>query len=72
MREIAGSRSAALRSLRQRSLEVKGHDWRRDGIDYLDTWIRSEQNRRLASALVYVEQRSPGDIAVELAESLSR
>jgi shikimate kinase len=62
----------SITTLRRRAEASKGHDWIRDGVDYLDLWVRSPQNRSLADHVVYCLDRSPGTLASDVAEKLSR
>ena len=57
----------SVRVLRQRSLaERGGHNWVLDGNDLLDDWVRSDLNRALADAIVFVDGRAPRDVADEI------
>lgn len=68
--ECDRARSAAL--LRERSVASKRHDWRVGDIDYLDVWVRSDQNRRLADHVMYLRGRSPLAVATHVAGALER
>lgn len=63
--ECDRARSVAL--LRQRSVASKRHDWRVGDIDYLDVWVRSDQNRRLADHVIYLCGRTPIVAATQVA-----
>jgi shikimate kinase len=52
-------RERSLDLLRSRTLEGRGHNWVREGVDYLTEWIDSEQNRALASRTVFVGDLDP-------------
>lgn len=58
--------------LRERCLLAKGHDWNRDGVDYLHEWCVSAQNRRLADAVVADRGRTPAEVAAEIARRTRR
>ncbi|MEO1055336.1 MAG: shikimate kinase [Actinomycetota bacterium] len=62
----APSLDESLRVLRARSLHAKGHDWIRDGRDFLAEWIASTQNRTLADHVVYTHEKTPEQVAREL------
>jgi hypothetical protein len=64
------ARSVAL--LRERSVASKRHDWRVGDIDYLDVWLRSDQNRRLSDHVVYLCGRTPIAVATHVAGVLER
>lgn len=66
--ECDGARSVAL--LRQRSVASKRHDWRVGDFDYLDVWVRSDQNRRLADHVIYLCGRTPIAAATQVARVL--
>jgi len=59
------TRSMAL--LRQRSVASKRHDWHVGDIDYLDVWVRSDQNRRLADHVIYLCGHTPIAVATHVA-----
>jgi Shikimate kinase len=58
--------------LRARCLATKGHDWTRDGHDYLSEWIASEQNRALADIVVYSGDLTPQRYADTIASGIRR
>jgi hypothetical protein len=43
----------SLSILRERCASARGYDWNIDGIDYLRTWITSDQNFGLANVVAY-------------------
>jgi hypothetical protein len=53
----------SLTLLRSRSEAARGHDWVRDGFDFLEDWIGSEQNRALAIRTVHVGGLFPEEAA---------
>lgn len=53
----------ALHQLRERCVADKGHNWLRDGEDFLEVWMSSEQNRVLADIVVYSSGRRPAAVA---------
>ncbi len=61
----------SLRVLRERCEREKGTDWIRDGHDFLEEWIGSEQNRSLADLVVFADGRSATDIARQIASEVS-
>jgi shikimate kinase len=61
----------SLAVLRERALATKGHGWVRDGVDYLDQWINSDQNLQLATHVVAVGDRDPDQAAAHLVDVLS-
>lgn len=56
--------------LRARRRSSNGDDWVRDGHDYLDEWVRSEQHRALADVIVHAEERTPEAYATVIADSI--
>ncbi len=58
--------------LRQRSIASKGHDWRGDGIDWLERWTTDGHDELLATDVVYNGLESPAETARHLCAVLSR
>jgi shikimate kinase len=56
-------RNRSVQALRERSLATKGHDWVRDGLDYLELWTASPQNLELADYVVYALDQPPQEVA---------
>jgi shikimate kinase len=56
--------------LRERAVRLNGMDWVMNGVDILEQWVAGEQNRLLASEIVYTSDRSPEDVADAIVESL--
>lgn len=49
----------SLQVLRERAIATKGHGWTRDGVDYLNDWITSDQNRELATLVAEIGDLGP-------------
>jgi len=64
----------AVRTLRSRCIADRGEDqdWLFDDVDFLDDWVRSEQNRAVADLVITVDGCSPGEIASALAATCDR
>lgn len=45
--------------LKRRSMEMRGHDWVRDGHDNIAKWVRKSPNGDLATIVVYTEGHTP-------------
>jgi shikimate kinase len=58
--------------LRERAVQRNGLDWVMNGVDILEQWVAGEQNRLLASAIVYTYDRSPDDVADAIVDALIR
>ena len=57
--------------LRQRSIASKGHDWRGDGIDWLERWTTDGHDEPLATDVVYNGLESPAETVRRLDSVLS-
>lgn len=53
--------------LRERCLQGKGHDWRRDGIDWLLRWSTDECDEQLATCTTYTTDETPQQTAQRVA-----
>jgi hypothetical protein len=64
------ARSVAL--LRTRSVASKQHDWMVGGVDYLTCWVTGSQNRQLADHVIYLADRTPEAVAIDIVCTLKR
>lgn len=55
--------------LRQRCLEGKGHDWMRDGIDWLHRWSTDGCDEQLAKCTTYTTDETPQQTAHRVADA---
>lgn len=55
--------------LRARCASERGEDW--GGLEFLDEWVVSQHNQRLANTVIYSESRSAADVALSAAQMLS-
>ena len=60
----------SLSVLRERAIRLNGMDWRMNGVDVLEQWVVGEQNRRLASKIVYTGDDAPARIADAIVDVL--
>ncbi len=58
--------AASVAELRSRSVASKGHDWIRDGVDWLDRWSRDGLDDLLATHTVHTMGRLPAQVAIDV------
>ncbi len=54
--------------LRERCVRFKRTDWIQDGVDFLELWVRSDQNIALADHVVDAGHRPPIELAQMIAD----
>ena len=62
--------AVAVAALRARSIELKGHSWVIENVDYLANWVASGQNRQLADIMVYVGKDAADAVANKVCDAL--
>jgi hypothetical protein len=62
----------AVGMLRQRCLLSKGHDWRGQGVDWLERWSNDGRDELLATATIYNGHESATETALRLRSVLQR
>jgi hypothetical protein len=60
----------AIDVLRARAQDSRQMDWIFDGFDFIDFWVRDDQNRMLADVVLYTEDESPTETAARILELL--
>lgn len=63
---------ASVALLRERAMRLNGMDWMMDGVDILEQWVSGQQNRLLASTVVYIGSQGPEAAANAVLEALSQ
>ncbi len=56
--------------LKERSVEARGHDWIREGYDYIEHWVKDDCNHRLATLTIYTEGKSPEETRDEIVDAI--
>jgi len=54
--------------LRRRCVESKGHDWMRDGVDWLQRWSTDGCDEHLSTSAIYTTDETPQQTALRVAE----
>ena len=62
--------ATSLSVLRERAWRLNRLDWQMDGVDILELWVASEQNRMLATKIVYTGDDPPERVADAIADGL--
>lgn len=52
--------------LRARCLKARGDDWIHEGLDFIEHWVTDDQNRRLATEVIYTGDAAPAQIVTRL------
>jgi hypothetical protein len=56
----------SVRILRSRCRKARQDDWIREGVDFIEHWVTDEQNRRLATEVVYTGDDEPAAVVTRL------